>query len=384
MIFSSSNFRLFGLLALVILLISSAVEVPAASPTWNESAQRMYRELAEQDYSDSMTLIEIDLRDTLPYKTVVDQFLDGRQISALPVTGQERSTKQVLFGEGTPRTVLTTIEENGFFLAFISDGQCRTVTGRISTDQQTGWLIEKVWAARPGIPEDFDVGYAHNQALDFLLVDGNDKVVRKKPGRVGDSLALSPFQNTFPRHEDAFSETCFFLQTTYPDKNWSFPPIERLGAVLHGDPGDYEDYRLVRSKLKLSKKAQEYLDVLDAAFLESKSLVEFEVALKKLERRLEASGRPFQREGSLNDFEMNILREAIALTRGTVYFWGASGDWFDSDMQERYSDVTIADIHGFWDGTMFAISNDFNIQQTILFATAVSAYRSTMAILGLD
>ncbi len=353
-LFSSSPAPTLFALILGAVFFTLQSEATASPSGMNDPAIIMHRQLSDRDYSDSMTVYQLDLSDSLPYEPALEQILAGRIANVYPRPDQQRTVDQIIFGDDRSHSGLTSIKPEGFFLAFIRDGRCRTVTGRLSTDQQTGWLIEKVWTEQPGGPADIDVGFAHNQALDFLLADGNDKVVRKKPGRSGSPISLTEYVNDLPGEADTIAETCYFLQTTYPEQKWLFTPVEQLGRAPYEVARDYDEYRAARSRLELNKRAQAYLDQLDQAILRSRSRAEFEVALMKLNRRLNQHGRGRKGRSTLNRGEVEIVRGAISLARGSVYFWAAYEDVFDADVRGRGKGGFWADLGGFLSGALTA------------------------------
>lgn len=310
-------------------------------------AKKIYRAVSGQNFADEMTVYQLALEPGPKVDTALSLMLRGRieDEFPFPIHSTGPFVPELIWGNGSESIELYAVKESGFYVTFQSEKGMRTVTGLLSEDLSTGWLVVKVWdGGLPGMS--FDVGVAHNQVLDYLTPD---KIVRKRPGRksFGD-ITIQNGVGVGDVHKDntySYGVTESFLSTVYPEEEFSYP--EELGRpICEASAADgYNDYRFWKSRTGLGSVVENYLSELESILLTSKNYPEYMIVVALLDREIAS-------DPLLKNEQVDFLLATTNLARSSVTYWNgeAEQDIFDGDIIENKGGPFWADVAGFIGG----------------------------------
>ena len=329
----------------VTLVVCFSTQVNATPNGNGKYAKRVYKDVSGQNYSDEMVVYQLALEPGAKVESPLSLMLKGRVEDEFPfpINSTGPFVPELIWGDDSETLQLYGVRESGFYLTFQSEKGMRTVTGLLSEDLSTGFLVIKVWdGGLPGLS--FDVGVAHNQVLDYLTPD---KIVRKRPGRrsYGDITLKNGVINVHKDTAFSYGVTQSFLSTVYSEQKFSFP--EELGRpVAETSAADgYNDYRFWKSRTGMGSAVEDYLSELEGILLTSKNYPELMIVVALLDR--EIASDPF-----LKNEQVDFLLATTNLARSSVTYWngGAEQDIFDGDIIERKGGPFWADVAGFIGG----------------------------------
>lgn len=336
---------LFSLFLCATLVTGLGIEVHATPKRPGKDAKRLYKDLNGQNYSDDMAVYQLKLETGAKVESVLSLMLKGRVEDEFPVPLNSTGPflPELILGDSSENLELFGVREAGFYLAFQSEAGMRTVTGLISEDHSTGWLVIKMWNA--GSPDlSFDVGVAHNQVLDYLTPD---IIVRKRPGRksFGDITLKKGVIDVHKDTASSYAVTQSFLSTVYPAQTFSFP--EELGRPISETSAadGYSDYRFWKSRTGMGSAVKHYLSELESILLTSNSHPELLIFVSLLDKEIAS-------DAALKNDQIDFLLATNNLARATVTYWNgeANRDIFNVDIIERKSSPFWSDIAGFIGG----------------------------------
>ena len=197
-----------------------------------------------------------------------------------------------------------------------------------------------------------EVGDVHNRTLDYLTPDlnltlmtlrqGNDKVVRKRPGRrsYGD-ITLKRSSQATPSDEVIYINSCLFMAQVYGISADQFllPDDSLIDGERIAEDG-YRYFQNVRKQASTTASVARAFQRLEETLLWSPSL-------DALNRSLEHQVIETLESRQLNDDERSLILGSLALAKGTVAYWNAQDDIFDGDIIERGNGRFWADVGGF-------------------------------------
>jgi len=206
-----------------------------------------------------------------------------------------------------------------------------------------------------------EVGVAHNRTLDYLTPDlnltllnlrqGNDKVVRKKPGRTSfGNITLQRADRNAPSDELLYVNSCLFMSQIYRlHADWTVEVLD-ISKIAEDGYGSYQDFQNRLSDKDPSKRAFQQLE---ETILLSPDLKAFNRAIDQ-----QVVETMFSREYD-ND-QRSLLLGSLSLAKGTVAYWNAQDDIFDGDIIERGNGKFWADLCGFVAGFTGTLINNNN------------------------
>jgi len=233
-----------------------------------------------------------------------------------------------------------------------------------------------------------EVGVAHNRTLDYLTPDlnltllnlrqGNDKVVRKKPGRTTfGTITLKRAFQAAPSDELVYLNSCLFMSHIYriPADQFLLPNEALTGEANIADDG-YRYYQDVQKRISAIAPVGRAFQQLEETLLLSPDLTAFN---RSVDRQVIET----LQSRELNDEERSLVLGSLSLAKGTVAYWNAHDDIFNGDIIERGNGKFWADLGGFaagFTGALVYNNNNGNASDVNPFATggALGSFASSL------
>ncbi|MCH1442002.1 MAG: hypothetical protein L7W43_20215 [Rubripirellula sp.] len=233
-----------------------------------------------------------------------------------------------------------------------------------------------------------EVGVAHNRTLDYLTPDlnltllnlrqGDDKVVRKKPGRTTfANITLKRVFQAAPSDELVYRNSCLFMSHIYriPADQFLLPNEALSGEANIADDG-YRYYQDVQKRISAMASVGKAFQQLEETLLLSPDLTAFN---RSVDRQVIET----LQSRELNDEERSLVLGSLSLAKGTIAYWNAHDDIFDGDIIERGNGKFWADLGGFaagFTGALVYNNNNGNASDVNPFATggALGSFASSL------
>jgi hypothetical protein len=197
-----------------------------------------------------------------------------------------------------------------------------------------------------------EVGVAHNRTLDYLTPDlnltllnlrqGNDKVVRKKPGRTTfANITLKRAGQAGPSDELVYLNSCLFMSHIYriPADQFLLPNAVLTDGASIAEDG-YRYYQEVQKRISAIAPVRRAFQQLEETIMLSPDLTAFN---RSVDRQVIET----LQSRELNDEERSLVLGSLSLAKGTVAYWNSHDDIFDGDIIERGNGKFWADLAGF-------------------------------------
>ncbi len=210
-----------------------------------------------------------------------------------------------------------------------------------------------------------EVGIIHNRTLDYLTPDlnltllnlrqGNDKVVRKKPGRTTFAdITLKGANRAAPAEKIIYVNSCLFISRLYGIPADQFLlPSEALTEDDHIAEDGYRYYQEVQKRVSAIAAVREAFEQLEGTILLSPDLANFN-------RSIDQQALETLQSLDCNDQEKALVLGSLSLAKGTVAYWNAQDDIFDGDVVARGRGKFWADLGGFVSGFTGALAYNNN------------------------
>ena len=193
-----------------------------------------------------------------------------------------------------------------------------------------------------------EVGVAHNRTLDYLTPDlnltllnlrqGNDKVVRKKPGRTSfGNITLQRADRNAPSDELLYVNSCLFMSQIYRlHADWTVEVLD-ISKIAEDGYGFYQDFQNCLSDKDPSKRAFQQLE----------ETILLSPDLKAFNRAIDQQVVETMLSREYDNDQRSLVLGSLSLAKGTVAYWNAQDDIFDGDIIERGNGKFWADLGGF-------------------------------------
>jgi len=306
----------------------------------------------------------------------------------------------LIFGATDDQLGMMQYEEEFTYITYKTSYGMRAVTlVAMGPDSNQTLAIAKGWRRdndchedhkqRPPVSVDpnpwSEVGVAHNRALDYLTPDlnltllnlrqGNDKVVRKRPGRTTfGNITLKRAGQAGPSDELLYLNSCLFMSHIYriPADQFLLPnEVLTDGANIAED--GYRYYQDVQKRISAIAPVRRAFQQLEETILLSPDLTAFN---RSVDRQVIET----LQSRELNDEERSLVLGSLSLAKGTVAYWNAQDDIF---IKKRKPGPFWADIGGFVGGFLGALvynNNNGDASDVNPFATggAVGTFASAL------
>jgi DNA-binding protein HU-beta len=226
-----------------------------------------------------------------------------------------------------------------------------------------------------------EVGVAHNRTLDYLTPDlnltllnlrqGNDKVVRKKPGRTTfANITLKRAGQAGPSDELVYLNSCLFMSHIYriPADQFLLPNALLTDGASIAEDG-YRYYQDVQKRISAIAPVRRAFQQLEETIMLSPDLTAFN---RSVDRQVIET----LQSRELNDEERSLVLGSLSLAKGTVAYWNSHDDIFDGDIIERGNGKFWADLAGFaagFTGALVYNNNNGGASDVNPFTTGTAA-----------
>ncbi|MDB4670516.1 hypothetical protein OAF34_00150 [Pirellulaceae bacterium] len=197
-----------------------------------------------------------------------------------------------------------------------------------------------------------EVGVAHNRTLDYLTPDlnltllnlrqGNDKVVRKKPGRTSfGTITLQRADRNAPSDELLYFNSGLFMSQIYRLPADQFLPanevLKDVAMIAEDGYGFYQDFQNRLSDKDPSKRAFQQLE----------ETILLSPDLKAFNRAIDQQVVETMLSREYDNDQRSLVLGSLSLAKGTVAYWNGQDDIFEGDIIERGNGKFWADLGGF-------------------------------------
>ena len=197
-----------------------------------------------------------------------------------------------------------------------------------------------------------EVGVAHNRTLDYLTPDlnltllnlrqGNDKVVRKKPGRTSfGNITLQRADRNAPSDELLYFNSGLFMSQIYRLPADQFLPanevLKDVAMIAEDGYGFYQDFQNRLSDKDPSKRAFQQLE----------ETILLSPDLKAFNRAIDQQVVETMLSREYDNDQRSLVLGSLSLAKGTVAYWNGQDDIFEGDIIERGNGKFWADLGGF-------------------------------------
>ena len=245
------------------------------------------------------------------------------------------------------------------------------------------------------------VGTMHNEALDYLTPDlnlnlfelpklarqGDDKVIRKKPGiaRQGDDIVIrkKPGRKTYANislepapsldTKSLLQHTSLFFMQVYdlaPTKALASEELASEVCLCAQDGyGYFENFQK-----QISTKGP-----IKGAFQKLEETIMLSPDLKSFNRSIDQQVLEITKSQGFTTKETILMLGSLSLAKGTVAYWNAQNDIFEGDVMERIRGKFWADLGGFIIGAgAELLSEEMNYGDAILTGLEAGAAASAL------
>lgn len=245
------------------------------------------------------------------------------------------------------------------------------------------------------------VGTMHNEALDYLTPDlnlnlfelpklarqGDDKVIRKKPGiaRQGDDIVIrkKPGRKTYANislepapsldTKSLLQHTSLFFMQVYdlaPTKALASEELASEVCLCAQDGyGYFENFQK-----QISTKGP-----IKGAFQKLEETIMLSPDLKSFNRSIDQQVLEITKSQAFTTKETILMLGSLSLAKGTVAYWNAQNDIFEGDVMERIRGKFWADLGGFIIGAgAELLSEEMNYGDAILTGLEAGAAASAL------
>ncbi len=264
-------------------------------------------------------------------------------------------------------------------LAIAKGWKCEDDCHQENQQRPTGSVDPNPWS---------EVGVAHNRTLDYLTPDvnltllnlrqGNDKVVRKKPGRTSfANITLKRARQAGPSDELVYLNSCLFMSHIYRAPADQFlMPNEVLSDGANIAEDGYRYYQDVQKRISAIGPVRRAFQQLEETILLSPDLTAFN---RSVDRQVIETLQSRELSGE----ERSLVLGSLSLGKGTVAYWNAHDDIFDGDIIERGNGKFWADLGGFaagFTGALVYNNNNGGASDVNPFATggALGSFASSL------